>query len=214
MTTTLKLQLMDSSDDGCVCIGDIISIPYNTPEDLLKSIYGTDDIGVPADDIKTGLDENDNLQIEINLFLDKNYSEAWHNGLVTYNKICGFLKNTETNLASTQYRNFKQAITDEEAESIVNGEMINSGTNAPMHDITHDVDDDFDCDIEDEEVDEKTLLQNQLKLNNDAQDVLMELSDLIEHLKDEDTFNYIYQMMISEHILITNDMFENNCFDK
>jgi len=201
MKTTLKIQLLDSLDDGCVCFGHIMTIPYKTPEELFTAIFGTEDIGVPADDIRTGLDENDNPQIEIDFYQDKCYEFEYYNGLVMCNKMTSFLGNTERNLTSTRYRNEEQEITNEEAESIMNGEMINAGTSAPMPSV-------FEEDNDEELFDEKEWLQHLQKMNSDAQEVLDNMEDLIVHLKGYETYCYFYHLLIDESIRIENAMYE------
>lgn len=205
MKTTLKIQLLDSSEDGCVCFEDIMIIPNKTPEELFTAIFGSEDIDVPPDDIRTGLDETNNPLIEMDFYQDKCYKVEYYTGLKICNKIASILGNTERTLASTQYGNNEHEITDEEAESIMNGEMINAGTNAPMQRIfEHDDTEDDDKGL----MDEKKWLQHTQKLNNDAREVLGKLYDLIVHLKDMDTYYYIYHMLIDESIGIENDLSE------
>lgn len=204
MKTTLKIQLLDSSEDGCFCFGDIMTTPYGTPEELFTAVFGTENIGVPAHDIRTGLDENSNPQIEIDFFQEKCYDSAYYNGLECCNKITRFLEKTLRNLSSVQQRYEEHEITDDEVESIMNGEVINAGTNTPKETISFKVDDDINDDLEEEE-----NLHNLLKLNIDAQEILKSLCDLIIHLKDEETFNYIFQLMITEGIQIENDLLEH-----
>ena len=195
---------MDSSDDGSVCFGDIITVPYSTPEELFTAIFGFEDIGVPTSDIRVCLDENNNPLIELDFYESKEYDFEYCYGLQMYNKITSFLERTERILSSTHYLLKGHEITDEEACSIMNGEMINAGTNTPIQADDDEIDDDPD----DGEQTEEFSLQDYLKFNEDAQDVLLNISNQIIELTDENTFNYLFQTIQTESIYIMNDLYK------
>ncbi len=74
MKTTLKIQLIDSSEDGWVCFGDIMTIPYNTTEELF--------------DEKKWLQHIQQLNIDAQEFLDNMQDLIVH--LKGYETFCYF----------------------------------------------------------------------------------------------------------------------------
>ncbi len=189
METILKLRLLDSSDDECVCFGDIIEVPYSSSEELFKAVFGIDSIGAPLSDIWVGLDENLNPVMLIDFRIDLRYSFHYYNGIEMYNEILYFFEKTKRVLTSTKLSQYEHEITDEEVYAILSGEMINDGTNAPDHDDYEEYNEPYD------EIESESYLRFMYYQNEEAKDKIDKVGKGIIELTDEPTYKYIIDLI-------------------
>jgi hypothetical protein len=191
METILQLQLIDSSY-GTICFGDIIPIKYQTPEELFKSLFWRDFRPIFQKEVEKVVSPELITYININLIQDRQYYYSIHqfSGLELYNKILEFYDHGVRVLTSTKKWMSEFEITDDVVYSLTNNETID-GSNQ-WEEIFDEID-------KNELMVERECFFSMIERNKAVERKIIKVSKEIIDLTDEDTFNYIMGLTISEN---------------